>query len=90
MYPLEDKKYKVENLKHCYEICLLEDEHTIAMQRKGIELCNALLEKGITEITINAIKQLKFTAESACIDEETTEMEIEEDIVYILEANEGK
>lgn len=87
---MEEKIYKVENLKHCYKICLLEDEHAMAMQRKGIELCNALLEKGITELTINAIKQLKFTAESVCIDEETTEMDIEEDISYILEANERK
>ena len=80
--------YKVADIKNCYNICLVDYEEE---RKKANILCDALIEKGVTEINQSAVNQLKFTVEYFAVDEDWDDKTIEENVAYILDAMvEGK
>lgn len=77
------KTYKIENLKHCYEIAAIETEEDLITRDAAMKLLNGLETAGITELNEIQLDQFKFSLiDISDIEDEN----INETLHYIISA----
>ena len=75
-------KYKVENIKKCYQSSLIEEEIDELRVKNAEKICDELLKRGVEELDKDQHKQFIFSLTEECKD-----CELNEVVHYIIEPN---